>query len=375
MNTPFEEQIAMDKIVLRVSLALVLFVWRTCAFQLTSTPSIATAGTRQLLCEIRRFASLDDSTSATAPSSSNNHENDISFLLTNRIPTSIDDQVRQAMESIKRATADGKHRHLIRLLLPVIGATDLDDWPGGARQMMQAADPLVERMIQGVMMSLSTDGSSDKNNNNNNQVSTFQRLLLDASDGVYAILAQAASSSRDDSCTILLPSADTIHAVQELEPQVGPNRNLLIVNPQWKRRSDFSGGLGFFGGGVRATASKVEYAERFVPTFSFTNLICQGESIRILRTYPGPWRVFVRKDGPADGSVDWMFLGSKAVVDIKPKDWEDRPESQRDGGRLFDYGQPTYLEIMDMINNSANYTPKSAAGRALTAFNFVKDTL
>lgn len=352
------------------SLVVLLCVCRTFAFQLTSTPTLATTGTRRLL---PRSASPDDPAAATASSSFNDSENDISFLLTNRIPTSVDDQVRQATESIKRATADGQHRHLIRLLLPVIGATDLDDWPGGARQMMQAADPLVQRMIQGATMNLPTDYSS--NNNNNNQVSTFQRLLLDASDGVYAILAQAASSSRDDSCTVLLPSADTIHAVQELEPQVGLNRNLLIVNPQWKRRSDFSGGLGFFGGGARAAASKVEYAERFVPTFSFTNLICQGESIRILRTYPGPWRVFGRKDDPADGSVDWMFIGSKPVVDVKPKDWEDRPESQRDGGRLFDYGQPTYQEITDMINNSTNYTPKSAAERALTAFNFVKDTL
>lgn len=354
-----------------VSLVLLLCVCRSYAFQLTSTPALATTGTRRLLPRSASTASPDDPALATASSSSNNYENDISSLSTNRIPTSVIDQVRQATESIKRATADGQHRHLIRLLLPVIGATDLDDWPGGARQMMQAADPLVERMIQGVMMTLPTDGSS----NNNNQVSTFQRLLLDDSDGVYAILAQAVSSSRDDSCTVLLPSADTIHAVQELEPQVGPSRNLLIVNPQWKRRSDFLGGLGFFGGGARAAATKVEYAERFVPTFSFTNLICQGESIRILRTYPGPWRVFVRKDEPADGSVDWMFLGSKPVVDVKPKDWEDRPESQRDGGRLFDYGQPTYQEITDMINNSTNYTPKSAAERALTAFNFVKDTL
>jgi len=59
-------------------------------------------------------------------------------LLTSRLPTSVDDQVRQAVDSLRRATSDGLHRHSLRLLLPVIGATELDDWPGGARQMMQA---------------------------------------------------------------------------------------------------------------------------------------------------------------------------------------------------------------------------------------------
>ena len=48
-----------------------------------------------------------------------------------RLPTSVEDQIRQAAIAIKSASDDGKHRHLVRLLLPVIGATDLDDWPGG----------------------------------------------------------------------------------------------------------------------------------------------------------------------------------------------------------------------------------------------------
>ena len=53
-----------------------------------------------------------------------------------RFPTSVDDQVRQAKSAILQAQKDGIQRHSIRLLLPLIGATELDDWPGGARQMM-----------------------------------------------------------------------------------------------------------------------------------------------------------------------------------------------------------------------------------------------
>lgn len=57
---------------------------------------------------------------------------DLASILTSRLPTSVDDQVRQAVASLKRANNDGKYRHSIRLLLPIIGATELDDWPGGA---------------------------------------------------------------------------------------------------------------------------------------------------------------------------------------------------------------------------------------------------
>jgi hypothetical protein len=62
--------------------------------------------------------------------SSNSNQADVNLasILTSRLPTSVDDQVRQAVESLKRANEDGKHRHSVRLLLPVIGATELDDW-------------------------------------------------------------------------------------------------------------------------------------------------------------------------------------------------------------------------------------------------------
>jgi hypothetical protein len=278
------------------------------------------------------------------------NDDDLSYLLTARLPTSVEDQVRQASESLKRATADGIHRHSVRLLLPVIGATELDDWPGGARQMMEAANPLMGNILKGMdkRVSLST-------------------VVIDAADGVGAIMAQA-NEPKDDSCTVLLPSADNIDTLQDLEKQVGPKRNLIVVNAQWRRRSDFGGN--FFGDSGTYT-----YAESFIPTFSLTNMICEGENIRILRTYPGPWRVFVRKEILETGEVDWLELGSKEFVESKPDNWESQPQNQRDGGLLFNFGQPSYQEITDMLNNSANWTPKNPAERAQAAFNFIKDSL
>lgn len=285
---------------------------------------------------------------------SNTDKTDLASILTSRLPTSVDDQVRQAVDSLVRANKDGKHRHSIRLLLPVIGATELDDWPGGARQMMEAANPLVEQIVRGMTA---------------NVVRT-DNIMLDASDGVYAIMAQA-EQARGDSSSVLLPSADNLASLLTLNAQVGEKRNLLLVNSQWKRRSDFGGN--FFGNAAQGVA----FVDQFEPTFSLTNFICDGDSIRVLRNYPGPWRVFVRTDDADTGVVDWIQIGSKDVVELDNKsvNWDSLQENQRDGGRLFDYGQPTYKEITDMLIASPGYKIKSPAERAAAAFIFIKDTL
>jgi hypothetical protein len=270
--------------------------------------------------------------------------------LLSRLPTSVDDQVRQAAASLEKARHDGNlHRHTIRLLLPVIGATELDDWPGGARQMMQAAQPLVQDILK-------RRGALECSN-----------VLLDTSDGVYAMLGQAASA-QDDCCAVLLPSADTVDTLlQQWERQVGEKRDIL----QWKRRSDFGGSFSFFG---RSNEPHIDYVEAYHPTFSLTNMICEGESIRILRSYPSPWRIFVRKEA-LGGDVDWIEIGSKEFMSQKPSNWNDQPGNQRDGGRLFDYGQPSYQEISEMLQSSPNWTPKNPAERAAAAFTFIKDSL
>jgi len=332
------------------------------AFQLESRPE---AVVRQDIGRRRAthfLFALNLSADAETPPSDKKPIVDLSDVLTDRLPTSVDDQIRQASESLKRATQDGLHRHCVRLLLPVPveNASELDDWPGGARQMMEAADPLVENILKGLGYYPCSGGS----------VTALQRLLLDASDGVVAVMAQA-QEAKDDSCTVLLPTADTITALRKLEGQVGPHRNLIVVNPQWRRRSDFGGGLGFFGGGRTDLAA---YGESFVPTFSLTNLICEGENIRILRSHPGPWRVFMRKVTESNG-VDWVHVGSKDFEINKPAGWEKLPETQRDGGKLYDYGQPTFSEIVEMLNSSPSYTPKNPAERAVAAFSFIKDSL
>jgi hypothetical protein len=57
-------------------------------------------------------------------------------------------QISQAVTAIESAWQAGIKRQRVELLLPLIGATDLDDWPGGIRQQFKAAAPLVEGMLR-----------------------------------------------------------------------------------------------------------------------------------------------------------------------------------------------------------------------------------
>ena len=248
---------------------------------------------------------------------------------------------------------------------PIIGATELDDWPGGARQMMEAASPLASDLLR----QLDPGGKP----------AVINESVIDKSDGVRAIMS-VCDEARNDACTVLLPSADTVDALKGIDGQVGDSRDMVLVNAQWKRRSDFP----FFGRG-----KQVDFAERFVPTFHCSNLMVEGEQVRMLRCYPHDWRVFLLIPPESDeeqlpgnspeSAADWVEVGTKPV--IRTRDEWERAAVQAgadlgiDGGRLFDLGRPTYQEIQDMIVSREGYRPKSLSERAAAAFTFIKDTL
>lgn len=295
--------------------------------------------------------------------------NDLSNMATSRFPTSPEDQVRQAAISIKEASKDGKKRHSVRLLLPIIGATELDDWPGGARQMMEAAAPLVKDVMT---LQIEDLNDNDSDSGNSEKVGfNIAESVIDEADGVRALFGQA-SSPEDDSCSILLPSADNVSKLQELDQQVGAQRNMLLVNSQWKRKTDF--GMAFFGGN---RDEKINFVEGFEPTFHCSNIMVEGDIVRILRTYPGPWRVYLRVANADDEmDIDWVEIGTKDLIFNKTPEWEKAAKAgDQDGGKLFDYGIPLYGEVTQMIVSREGYIPKSLSERAAAAFTFIKDTL
>ena len=66
------------------------------------------------------------------------------------MPQSASQQTAQAAAAITAAYKAGIRRQSVELLLPLIGATDLDDWPGGIRQQFKSASPLVESILRTV---------------------------------------------------------------------------------------------------------------------------------------------------------------------------------------------------------------------------------
>lgn len=71
-------------------------------------------------------------------------------LRTVPLPEKAQEQCTQAAEAIKSAYRAGIKRQCVTLLLPLIGATDLDDWPGGIRQQFKACQPMVEQILRSV---------------------------------------------------------------------------------------------------------------------------------------------------------------------------------------------------------------------------------
>ena len=250
--------------------------------------------------------------------------------------------------------------------------------------MMEAASPLIQNVLKLL---------NNKNSDTVNEDLLIQESVIDQSDGVRALFSQGKDPT-DDACAVLLPSADTISpTLQSLDEQVGDKRNLLIVNPQWRRRTDFSGdgvigGLGsFFGNndnnGKNTKDGKIEFVEGFEPTFHCSNVMVEGDIIRVLRTYPGPWRVYLRvvlddqNQENDEANIDWVEIGTKDLVQSKTAEWEAAvvESGDYDGGKLFDYGIPSYKEIESMIVSREGYVPKSLSERASSAFTFIKDSL
>lgn len=202
---------------------------------------------------------------------------------------------------------------------------------------------------------------------NINDPVTVNESVIDESDGVRALFLEA-EDPKEDACAVLLPSADTLPPLQNLDQQVGSKRNMIVVNPQWRRDSDFGSFFGGFAGS--GVASKTDFVKKFSPTFSCTSLMVEGDQVRILRAHPGPWRVFVMQVVDGDYSeINWVEVGSKDFLLDQPKNWKGN------NGALFDFALPSYREIEQMIKEQDGFVERSPLEKAAASVRFIKDTL
>jgi len=251
-----------------------------------------------------------------------------------RIPRGTEDQVLQASQSIQRAFNDGITRQQVKIELPLIGATELDDWPGGIKQQYQACEPMVISLLKKLAKL-----DEDDLNENEQKTTTQPQILsqvIDADDAVGVLQAQS-SDPKKDKLAVIFPNTESIKVLKQLSESAG-NRLKLLVNPQWKRVADF----GFFG---QQDAKK--FLEPYERSYHIQSLLVYGRSVRLLRRYPDPWQLFSFDEKTGDSTLIHVFQEGKDV--------------------------PEYKVIEDILDRK--YGRMSVAERIQQSTDFIKDTL
>ncbi|KXZ44909.1 hypothetical protein GPECTOR_61g862 [Gonium pectorale] len=183
------------------------------------------------------------------------------------IPDGPAQQTQQAAQAIEAAWRDGVRLQRVELLLPLIGATDLDDWPGGIRQQFKAAQPMVESILRTVKQTEGLQGPLAAN-------------IWDQGDAV------GAWTGKNLAC-VLFPTAATLGKLTELVNSPGAPGLVLIVNPQWETRGNLVSDFGF--GSRKAEAER--FIASFQPTYCLRQLRVYGDSMRLLKAHPNRWQV------------------------------------------------------------------------------------
>ncbi|CAI5476954.1 unnamed protein product [Closterium sp. Yama58-4] len=205
------------------------------------------------------------------------------------VPDSVDESVQQARAAVRRAREAGHQRLMLDLLLPLIGPSLLDDWPGGIQQQLQAAIPLVESLLTGLV-----DGGE-----------LYTRRVIDEDEAVVAWESKTVA-------LVLFPTAERLPAVMELANSE-PGRALLLMNPQWQPGqvvSDFGFG------------SKRKQAEEFLGTFltaySLKRNRIRSYDVTIVKCFPGDWQVYMSDDSGSGSDSSFPTYEMIGAVENPP---------------------------------------------------------
>lgn len=185
------------------------------------------------------------------------------------LPASVDESVSQARQACQQAIKDEKIRMMLEIILPLIGATDLDDWPGGIEMQFKAGAPLVSTLLRGL---LDTASAQKKDGG-------CRTYIIDDSDAV-------GGWESDEIAAVLFPTPETLDAVEALASV--PHRPLLLVNAQWQPGQIVSD----FGFGARKKARE-DLVNTFEVVYFLKRSRILGEDVCLMRRYPGDWQVFV----------------------------------------------------------------------------------
>lgn len=184
--------------------------------------------------------------------------------------------MRQAAAAVERALEAGVRRQRVELLLPLIGATDLDDWPGGIRQQFKAAQPMVEELLRQLKQLRALEGP-------------LAARILDDGDAVAAWEGAGLAA-------VLFPTAETLGEVRRIA-EARRDGLVLIINPQYTTEGQLVSDFGIFPWQRKAAEDLIG---SFAETFTLRQLRINGDDARLLKAYPAPWQInLTRPESPA----------------------------------------------------------------------------
>ena len=312
-----------------------------------------------------------------------------------RLPIGPGDQADQAAAACVAAWREGRSdsssgapnplssRLLVTLSLPLVGATDLDDWPGGIRQQFKAAKPMVERMLEAIRKQAGEDDDGGP----------FFReaprpTLWDDADAVCCY------DSPKLAC-VVFPTPETLKRLDTLAASKdkvsgGGGGLTIIVNPQWSLAKGTQNIISDFGIGPWRAANEKKAAS-FEPAFCLKSVRIRGDEARVwysraaeLDFKEGRRSIVVEGEGKGEGEA---AAAAAAAATTTPPEMEPRGPwnvflvtaagSMKSSSRLISSGdsEPSYSELEEILKNKGNVATKGWLERAQSEARFLKDSL
>jgi hypothetical protein len=246
-----------------------------------------------------------------------------------RLPRSPKEQVAQAADAVKKAAADGKELVSVEFNLPLIGATDLDDWPGGVRQQYQAIAPMCGELLK-------TIGTDDK-------ADIRQRVVEDA-DAVVVLTTESSQA-------MVFPTAETLPELKNLAGKDKKSGPLVVVNSQIRTNDDGSNLISDLGFGPWKKKNE-EFLAQFEMVYWLSEQRIQGETVRLLKSYQQPWQLFVLTEMTADMEPECV------------QTFEKRPTYKELEKLLMSReGSVAAMSIIDRVKREAQFNATSVAAK------------
>ena len=246
-----------------------------------------------------------------------------------RLPRSPKEQVAQAADAVKKAAADGKELVSVEFNLPLIGATDLDDWPGGVRQQYQAIAPMCGELLK-------TIGTDDK-------ADIRQRVVEDA-DAVVVLTTEGSQA-------MVFPTAETLPELKNLAGKDKKSGPLVVVNSQIRTNDDGSNLISDLGFGPWKKKNE-EFLAQFEMVYWLSEQRIQGETVRLLKSYQQPWQLFVLTEMTADMEPECV------------QTFEKRPTYKELEKLLMSReGSVAAMSIIDRVKREAQFNATSVAAK------------